>query len=96
MRIQETEKISPQRYFHDVEDQLKRHVYDRSEAAFAVGDAARDAVQSADALKARQEFIRSKFIESLGGLPPSDTPLNPRVVGTVEGDGFRIEKIIFE
>ena len=36
------------------------------------------------------------MIASLGGLPSADTPLNARMTGTVEGDGFRIEKIIFE
>jgi hypothetical protein len=76
--------------------QLKDHVYERSRRLFAAGDAERDAVATVAAVRERQEKVRRFVIASLGGLPSSDTPLNPRVTGTVEGDGFRIEKIIFE
>lgn len=76
--------------------QLKDHIYARSARYFAQGDAARDALQTPDAVRARQVEIRRFFIESIGGLPPSDTPLNPRITGTVQGQGFTIEKLIFE
>ena len=39
--------------------------------------------------------FRARFIEGLGGLPQR-TPLNTRVTGTLQRDGYRIEKIIFE
>ena len=76
--------------------QLKDHIYERSHRLFSAGDAQRDGIGTADAVRQRQEDIRRLVIAGLGGLPPADTPLNPRVTGTVEGDGFRIEKIIFE
>jgi cephalosporin-C deacetylase-like acetyl esterase len=76
--------------------QLKDHIYDRSRRLFAAGDAQRDAIGTLDALRQRQENIRRLVIAGIGGLPSGGTPLNPRVTGTVEGDGFRIEKIIFE
>ena len=76
--------------------QLKDYIYERSRRAFAAGDAQRDALKTEAAVRQRQEEIRRTFIASLGGLPPSDTPLNARSVGTVDGDGFRLEKIIFE
>ena len=76
--------------------QLKDHVYERSRRFFATGDAERDRIGTLDAVRRRQENIRRFVIDNLGGLPSSDTPLNPRVTGTVDGDGFRIEKIIFE
>ncbi|MCX8036376.1 MAG: acetylxylan esterase [Candidatus Sumerlaeia bacterium] len=44
------------------------------------------------------EYQRQKqrlFIEQLGGFPER-TPLNARVVGRAQRDGYRIEKIIFE
>ncbi len=41
------------------------------------------------------ETFRARFIEGLGGLPVR-TPLNARVTGTLQRDGYRIEKIIFE
>lgn len=76
--------------------QLKDYVYARSAVQFARGDAERDALNSPEALRARQEEVRRFFIESLGGLPPSDTPLNARVTGTLSHPGFSIEKIVFE
>lgn len=76
--------------------QLKDHIYERSRRFFAAGDAQRDEIGTAEATRRRQAEIRRFVIASLGGLPAPATPLNPRVTGTVEGDGFRIEKIIFE
>ena len=76
--------------------QLKDYIYERSRRAFAAGDAQRDALKTAAAVHQRQEEIRRTVIAGLGGLPSSATPLNPRITGTVEGSGFRIEKVIFE
>lgn len=76
--------------------QLKDHIYERSQRLFAAGDAQRDRIGTVDAVRQRQRDIRRLVIAGVGGLPSVDTPLNPRVTGTVEGEGFRIEKIIFE
>ncbi len=43
----------------------------------------------------RREDVRARILQSIGGLPER-TPLNARVVGTIERDDYRIEKIIFE
>lgn len=53
------------------------------------------ALKSSDDLRKRQEALRARFIGALGGYPER-TPLNPRVVGTIQGDGFRVEKVIYE
>src|SRR6185503_7813461 len=53
------------------------------------------AIKTPEELKKRQETLRAKFIEALGGYPEK-TPLNARVVGTLNGDGFRVEKVIYE
>ena len=76
--------------------QLKDHIYERSRRLFAAGDAQRDGIRTVDAVRQRQRDIRRLVIAGIGGLTSADTPLNPRVTGTVEGDGFRIEKIVFE
>src|SRR5258707_935313 len=49
------------------------------------------AMKTEDDLRKRQESLREKFIEALGGFPEK-TPLNARVAGTVKGEGFRVEK----
>ncbi|MBA3975492.1 MAG: hypothetical protein C0504_14900 [Candidatus Solibacter sp.] len=44
---------------------------------------------------ASKEEFRRLFIQGLGGLPER-TPLNARVTGTLNRDGYRVEKVIFE
>jgi len=82
--------------FHNLKDQFQRLVYSRSEAAFAAGDAARDAVATVKQLEQRRQRIRKAFLAGIGGLPSMATPLNPVVTGTIQEQGFRIEKVIFE
>ena len=43
----------------------------------------------------RQKMLRDQFIKALGGFPEK-TPLNAKVVGTIDGKGYRIEKVIYE
>lgn len=43
----------------------------------------------------RARRFRAQLIANIGGLPEK-TPLNARVVGTIERERFRIEKVIFE
>ncbi|MBI4626932.1 MAG: acetylxylan esterase [Verrucomicrobia bacterium] len=45
---------------------------------------------------ARASYIRSEFIKAIGGFPDTRTPLNARITGTLERDGYRIEKLIYE
>lgn len=75
---------------------MQRHIYDRSVVYFREGDSARDSISSIELLEAHRSEMRRLFIESIGGLPAFDTPLNPRIAGIVGGKGFKIEKIIFE
>ncbi len=62
--------------------------FDRRRAAVAE-------LKTPEDVERRQRELRAKFIESLGGFPKR-TPLNPRVAGTLRGDGFRAEKVIYE
>ena len=39
--------------------------------------------------------VRTRFIAALGGFPEK-TPLNGRVTGKAERDGYRIEKVLYE
>lgn len=43
----------------------------------------------------RQKYLREEFIQALGGFPER-TPLNAQVVGKLERDDYRIEKVIYE
>jgi len=43
-----------------------------------------------------QQQVRAQLLAMLGGLPKKRTPLNPRITGHIQMDGFHIEKLIFE
>ncbi len=45
--------------------------------------------------EARQRETRAKILSLIGGLPEK-TPLNAKVLGTTQADGFRIEKVLYE
>lgn len=58
-------------------------------------DARIAAIHAPAEVVARQQFIRAKMTELLGGFPER-TPLNPRITGRFARDGYRVEKLIFE
>ena len=62
-------------------------------------DARRDSVaaslESVDALLARQAQLREDYISLLGDLP-ENMPLNAEVIGTVQGDGYIIERLHYQ
>jgi cephalosporin-C deacetylase-like acetyl esterase len=76
-------------------EMLPAHVNSK---AFTLLDQRREAVANlatpAD-LEARRRYVRQKMIESIGELPER-TPLNARVVGTLDRGDHRVEKVIFE
>ena len=96
MHLKELEQLSPGSYYYDVRDQLKRHIHARAEEAFRLGDEVRDRIVTIEELQEHNERMRSHFLQSIGGLPESESPLNPLVTGVIQEDGFRIEKLIFE
>lgn len=96
MAWSDLEKISAGCNYHSMRDRLQQLVYSRSELAFKRGDAARDAIESMDDVKARQERIRSAFLKSIGGLPSTDADLNAKVVGALQERDLKIEKVVFE
>jgi dienelactone hydrolase len=75
-----------------LELQLKREFYahvDRRSAAFE------QMLKSEAACRAWQAERRAYLLDRIGGLPER-TPLNARIVGKLPGEGYRIEKILFE
>jgi dienelactone hydrolase len=70
-------------------DQIAQQQLQRRESAVAgihnVADAER-----------RKQAVRQTILSELGGLPDYSGPLNPRTTGTIQGEGYAIEKVIFE
>ncbi len=73
--------------YHYLETQAKKH-FDVRRAEIAKLQSEADVLQ-------RGRQLREKFIAAIGGLPER-TPLNARMVGTLTGDGYRIDKVIYE
>jgi len=51
-------------------------------------------LKTPDQIREYQQKLRTFFVNQLGGFP-ARTPMNARTVGTIEEDGYRIEKVIF-
>jgi len=77
------------------EEMVQRYLADRVAKALADRKAELDQVKTPEDCLARQRKMRALFIEHLGGFPER-TPLNAKVVGKVAGDGYHVEKILFE
>jgi cephalosporin-C deacetylase-like acetyl esterase len=44
----------------------------------------------------RKRSIRQQLEKAWGGFPAEPCPLNPRIVGTIERDGYNVEKLVFQ
>jgi cephalosporin-C deacetylase-like acetyl esterase len=53
-------------------------------------------IRTPEDLAARRAYVRERMLAALGGLPSERTPLNAKVVATLDRDGYRIEKVVFE
>ena len=78
-------------YSHDLERYLIRLASD----ARARRKQVVDAISTPQGVRDRQKAVTEQIWNMLGG-PLERTPLNPRVTGTIERSGYRIEKLIFE
>jgi hypothetical protein len=53
-------------------------------------------VRTLAAAEQRKKIVRRKILDTLGGLPSYDGPLNARITGQIQADGYVIEKVIYE
>ena len=66
-----------------------------SDAAYAKRNAAIAKLTTPDAVRERQRWVRETFWQLVGGMPER-APLNPRVTGKFERDGYRVENVVYE
>jgi cephalosporin-C deacetylase-like acetyl esterase len=74
------------------DEMLTRYLYQRANRLLEERE--RRVLATRDWNAYRRDF-RAALLLAIGGLPER-TPLNARVVGTLERDGYRIEKVVFE
>jgi len=77
------------------DEMLHRYLLEEARQHFEGRRKAVAAIKTPEDIARRQKELRAFFRRSLGDLPER-TPLNPRVVGALRRDGYRIEKVIFE
>ncbi len=87
LRVLPTDFESPKMLHAFLLGEAKKHFDARREAIAAL--------KTPDDIRKRQEHLKQKFIEALGGFPEK-TPLNAKVVGTLKANGFRVERVIYE
>jgi cephalosporin-C deacetylase-like acetyl esterase len=80
---------------HPPSRMLRAHLLAEARQAFDARRAAVAALKTPQDLRKRQRELRAKFVAALGGFPDK-TPLNARVVGTDQRDGYRVERVVYE
>ena len=82
-------KPKPSALFYAALQQQAYAALDKRQAGY-------DEVKTPEQAKAYQQRLREAMIQQLGGFPER-TPLNAQVVGQpIVGDGYRVERILFE
>ena len=79
---------NPSTLFYSQLQQEAHAAFDRRAGEF-------EKLKSADDIEAYRKRLRAFMLQQLGGLPER-SPLNSQTVGTLQADGYRIEKVIFE
>lgn len=82
-------------YYRDYSKCLPDYLASLARHAYEKRDAELDQLTTASAIQERQQWVRKKFWELIGGQPER-TPLNARITGQFDRSGYRVEKIIFE
>src|SRR5205085_4459884 len=54
------------------------------------------AVRTADELARLQAELREKFLQLIGGLPDAQSAPTVQVTGTIEAEGYLIDKLVYE
>ncbi len=80
----------------NVHIQLYEHLRDRNLNAVWDHIRAKESITTADDVRARAHHVRQTFLDSLGGIPQSEEPLNAVSSGVVRRDGYAIEKIMYQ
>ncbi|WP_137287662.1 alpha/beta hydrolase family protein [Halorussus salinisoli] len=82
--------------YYDVENQLPRYLRELADDQFDRAQAERDKIDSVSAFEAHRDRMQSNFRDAIGGLPDTNSDLDPERTGTLDRDGFSIETVVFE
>jgi cephalosporin-C deacetylase-like acetyl esterase len=82
-------------YSENMPDMLLTYLARKTNALAAEWNEKRAQIRTPAAFAERNQFVRTRCIEMIHGLPER-TPLNPTVVKVHEREGYRIESVMFE
>src|SRR4051812_430040 len=74
---------------------LSKYLNEEARKAFDARRATLSSLKTPEAMERRRRDLRGKFLEALGAFPEK-TPLEGRVIGPRAGDGYRLERVIYE
>lgn len=78
------------------EEQLMRSLHRLAQEQMNARQADVETVDTLAEAENRKQLVRARILESLGGLPEYSGPLNAKVTGRIDKDGYVIEKVVFE
>jgi len=81
---------------NDSRDALIRQLDQRAFAMLEQRAKTVAAITTREAAEKRRTEVRAKVLRAMGGLPDQRGPLNAKITGALEREGFRIEKVTFE
>ena len=79
----------------DLREELNQYLTAQAASHWAARQKTVAALSSPAAVTERQQYIRRWMQEAIGGLPEK-TPLNAKITGGFQRDGYRVEHVIFE
>ena len=71
------------------------HLIEQADSLYAARDREIEQLRTREDWLARQRWVRARLQELIGPFPQK-SPLNPRITGIIEKDGYRIEKLVYE
>ncbi len=87
--------VLPQVSDADPSGLMQAWLMQRAGKAFDRWETRYESLKTPAQIAAYQTQMRQQFVDALGGFPQR-TPLNARITGTVQRDGYRVEKVLFE
>ncbi len=76
-------------------EMLRDYLLDACDARLDARRKEVEALESADAVRERIDRVRKDWMDAVGPFPDR-TPLEAKTVGTIDCDGYRIEKVLYE
>ena len=71
------------------------HCIKQADDLYALREREINGITTREDWQLRQSLVKEKLLKLFGPIPEK-TPLNPRITGTLQKDGYRIEKLVFE